>query len=180
MHIGISGLRIGGGRAGGWSPRSLFAPAGRAGVWLEPADQFTFAGDATPALVDKEGGPNWTTAGSYIYRRDGNLKKSWQYVSGDRYGATVADFGADCTIAYVDWTTGVVIQTGQTVSGAVTLPAVSRLGPYLIINDALNAGETANLTTYLTARRPGNWILGAGVWDDIGVWDDAAYWEDAA
>jgi hypothetical protein len=128
--------------------------------------------------VDKEGGPNWTTAGSYVYRRDGNLKKSWQYVSGDRYGATVADFGTDCTIAYVDYTTGVVIQTGQTVSGARTLPAVSRLGPYLIINEALNAGETTQLTTYLTARRPGNWLLGTGAWDNSGVWDNAAYWEN--
>lgn len=167
-------------RGNGWSPHALFAGPTRDGVWLEPRDQFTFAGDGVPDLVDRQGGPDWTTTGSYIYRRDGNLKLSWEYVSGDRFGATVADFGTDCTIAYVDYTTGVVITTAQTVSGARTLPAVSRLGEYIIINEALSAGETAHLTTYLTARRPGNWILGNGSWVDTGVWDDAAYWEDAA
>jgi len=179
MQVGIS-LGITGNRRAGWSPRALFLPAGRDGLWLEPQDTFTFAGDDTPAITDRQGGPNWTTTGSYVFRRDGNLKLSWQYVSGNRYGATIADFGTDCTIAYVDYTTGVVIQTGQTVSGARTLPAVTRLGVYLIVNSALNAGETAQLTTYLNLRRPGNWILGAGAWDDNGVWDDAAYWEDAA
>lgn len=172
----LMGVRIFG---RGWSPSSLFAPSGREGVWLEPNDQYTFAGDATPALVDKEGGPNWTTAGAYVYRRDGSLKKSWQYVSGARYGATVANFGTNCTIAYVDFTTGVVITTGQTVSGARTLPAVSRLGPYIIVNDDLNAGETAQLTNYLTARRPGNWIMGRGTFDTAGVFDTAAYVEAA-
>jgi hypothetical protein len=173
-------LSITANRNRGWTPAALFRPAGRDGLWLEPRDQFTFAGDDVPALVDKQGGPNWTTTGSYIYRRDGALKLSWEYVSGNRFGATVADFGTDCTIAYVDYTTGVVITTGQTVNGAITLPAVSRLGPYLIVNDALSVGETTQLTTYLTLRRPGNWILGNGSWDDNGVWDDAAYWEDAA
>ncbi len=177
MGLGIGINRI---RGSGWNPRALFLPAGRDGVMLLPADQFTFAGDDVPALVDANGGPNWTTTGSYVYRRDGNLKLSWQYVSGNRFGATIADFGTNCTIAYVDYTTGVVITTAQTVNGARTLPAVSRLGPYIIVNDALNAGETAQLTQWLTDRRPGNWILGAGVWDDNGVGDDAALWEDAA
>lgn len=180
MRNQIRSLGLNRGSARRWSPDFLFRPAGRDGVQLLPAEQFTFAGDATPALVDRQGGPNWTTTGSYVYRRDGMLKLSWQYVSGNRYGATVANFGTNCTIAYVDYTTGVVIQTGQTVSGARTLPAVSRLGPYIIVNDALNAGETAQLTTWLTARRPGNWLLGTGTWDDSGVWDDAALWEDAA
>jgi len=179
MFVGLSNIRIGGGGLK-WSPLALFTPEGRDGVMLLPSSQFTFAGDDVPALVDVQGGPNWTTAGSYIYRRDGNLKLSWEYVSGARFGATVADFGTACTIAYVDYTTGVVISTSQTVNGARTLPAVSRLGPYIIVNSALSTSETAQLTAWLTARRPGNWLLGNGSWDDTGVWDDAALWEDAA
>jgi hypothetical protein len=177
MGIGIGINRI---RGSGWNPRALFTPAGRGGVMLLPADQYTFAGDAVPALVDANGGPNWTTTGSYVYRRDGNLKLSWQYVSGNRFGATVANFGTNCTIAYVDYTTGVVITTAQTVNGARTLPAVSRLGPYIIVNDALNAGETAQLTTWLTNRRPGNYFMGVGTFDAAGIYQNTGYFEAEA
>jgi len=40
--------------------------------------------------------------------------------------------------------------------------------------------ETTAITAWLNERRPGNWLLGLGVWDDAAEWDDTAVWQSAA
>lgn len=49
---------------------------------------------------------------------------------------------------------GVTILTGQALSGAYTIPGPQRLYGAVVINRALTAVETANLTAWLNARRP--------------------------
>jgi hypothetical protein len=177
IGIGI-GLNVR--RGGGWSPLALFRTAD--GVFYEPLDLIRaggFAGEPVTTLSDKVGSLDATTAGDFVLRRDGALKVSVQRDSGT-FAFTSPGFGADCTIAYVDFD-GVVILTGQAVgAGSFNLPVTDRLGPYLVIDRALTPGETGQLTGWLARRQPGNWILGIGEWDDNGVWDDGAFWEDAA
>lgn len=163
-----------------WSPLILFRTA--SGVFYEPLDNIlagSFAGAAVTTLVDKVGSLDATTTGDFALRRDGYSRVSVQRDSGV-FSFTSPDFGTDCTVAYVDFD-GVVILTGQTVAaGSFDLPVTDRLGPYLVVDRDLTAGETFLVTRWLTQRQPGNWVLGIGEWDDNGVWTDSAFWEDAA
>ena len=72
------------------------------------------------------------------------------------------------------------ILTAQTISGSFSLPTSARLGPVVIIDRALTVPETTTITAWLNERRPGNWLLGLGVWDDAAEWDDTAVWQSAA
>jgi len=57
------------------------------------------------------------------------------------------------TVAFGD-DNGVTVLTGQTVSGAYTIPGPARLYGAVAINRTLNPTETASLTSWLNARRP--------------------------
>lgn len=82
-------------------------------------------------------------------------KSSRYYLSDDQIDdALVATMPAGTyTVAYGD-DAGVVILTGQALSGAYTIPGPVRLYGAVAINRSLTAGETASLTAWLNGRRP--------------------------
>jgi hypothetical protein len=93
-----------------------------------------------------------TLASRPAYKTDGTLR--WLEGDGvdDSLGVTFGDLGASCTVAYVT-SSGVTIQTDQTISGAYTVSGLDE-GLYgcVIIDRALTTAETASLTAWLNKR----------------------------
>ena len=158
----------------------FFDPNVLSAVWSDTAGTTAAGlGGLLRRMDDLSGnGNNATSSTAWALRRDATYSAQRD---GGTFSVTLPDLGADATVAYVDHASGVTILTGQTIgAGSYALPTSARLGPVIIIDRALTAPETAALTTWLTARRPGNWLLGLGVWDDAGAWTDTAFWQTAA
>ena len=170
----------------GFSPTDLFTGGDKG--WL--ADLTTVYSDTAGTTLTTElggdvrrvndmieSGLNATSATAWLLRRDAfySLERA-----GGTFSVTLPDLGTAATVAYVDETTGVTILTAQTISGSFSLPTSARLGPVVIIDRALTVPETTAITAWLNERRPGNWLLGLGVWDDAAEWDDTAVWQSAA
>lgn len=70
----------------------------------------------------------------------------------DDYMTTVLPAGS-YTVAYIDGA-GVTVTTGQSISGAYSIPGPSRLYGLVVINRALSASETSRLRAWLNNKRP--------------------------
>lgn len=146
------------------------------GAASQPA---TDLADPVKSVLDQSGnGTDAASAIAWLLRRD--TQHNALRDGGGTFKVVLPDIGSNATVAYVDGVTGVTILTGQTVSGEYSLPTSDQLGAVIIIDRPLTQNETTIVTKWLNTRRPGNWILGLGAWDDSGVWEDGAQWQTAA
>jgi len=169
------------------SPDALFTN-GELGVWFDfqPSNCFTDLGGTTEAALggsvvrvndQSPNGLNATSTTPWKLRRDSaySLERD-----GGTLSVTLPNMGADATLAYVDRANGVTVTSGLTIgAGVYNLPTSDQLGPVIIVNRALTPLETSGIISWLEDRRPGNWLLRLGVWDDTGVWDDDSFWQTA-
>lgn len=141
-----------------FTPADLFSESDD-GTVVDPSNSSQDAAGTTPAeegdpvgrCEDQSGNDNPALQPVDIARPtlgfDGNFFLDITGV-GISIGLTLPVLGSNVTVAYAG-SSGVTILTSQTVSGAVTLPTLSKLYVWIVINRALTALETIRLTNYL-------------------------------
>ena len=143
---------------------ALVALDGGTLIWFDPADWTKLAkvytninpvtelddrigymeeqGGSTYAAIQSDPADRMWAQGRYI----------WGY-TGDTLTTTLPDMGIDATVAYLDQD-GPQFLTGQTISGATSIPLVDKLGPLIYIDRALSLGETEAVRQFLQSRGP--------------------------